>query len=129
MTFNKREIARRRTPGPWFKYPSNEFVGKFSSDHHVLAFANMFGVGGRDHRFHGMAPLKVKEGCRGFLRPSVPIQETAHNFVNSFLGQSYAAMHLRRGDFFEHCMHGHGSTRQVPCFMPLAQVAQCIHRR
>ncbi|GJP55127.1 hypothetical protein CLOM_g14114 [Closterium sp. NIES-68] len=129
INFAKREIARRRTPGPWFKYPAGDFLRKFNSDHHVIAFGNMFGVGGRELRFQGAAPLVVRPECRGLLQPSPAIQQAAVGFVNTYLGPSYAAVHLRRGDFFQHCIHGNGRLRPTPCYQPLAQVAACLHQR
>ncbi|CAI5967298.1 unnamed protein product [Closterium sp. NIES-65] len=185
MQFAKKEIARRRTPGPWFKYPAGDFLRKFNSDHHVIAFGNMFGVGGRELRFQGAAPLVVSPQCRGLLQPSPAIQvrgvwrrgggggekmgrgvgcgwegcwnvgergkrggscglwreglvssrqvaagrQAAVGFVNMYLGPSYAAVHLRRGDFFQHCIHGNGRLRPTPCYQPLHQVASCLHRR
>ncbi|CAI7900663.1 unnamed protein product, partial [Closterium sp. NIES-53] len=128
-SFAKHEIARKRTPSPWFKYPTAEFLRKFHGDHHVIAFANMFGVGGRELRFHGRAPLVVRPECRGLLQPSRAIQEAAVGFINTFLGSRFIAIHLRRGDFFHHCIHGDGSHRAVPCFHPIHQLARCLHSR
>ncbi|GJP51799.1 hypothetical protein CLOM_g10937 [Closterium sp. NIES-68] len=128
-SFAKHEVARKRTPGPWFKYPTAEFIRKFHGDHHVIAFANMFGVGGREFRFHGRAPLVVRRECRGLLQPSRAIQEAAVGFINTFLGSRFIAIHLRRGDFFHHCIHGDGSRRAVPCYHPIQQLAHCLHLR
>ncbi|CAI5522188.1 unnamed protein product [Closterium sp. Naga37s-1] len=127
-SFAKHEIARKRTPSPWFKYPTAEFLRKFHGDHHVIAFANMFGVGGRELRFHGRAPLVVRPECRGLLQPSRAIQEAAVGFINTFLGSRFIAIHLRRGDFFHHCIHGDGSRRAVPCFHPIHQLTLSFHQ-
>lgn len=128
ISFPKKEVAKRRTPGPWFKYPSGDFIRKFHSDHHLVAFGNMFGVGGRELRFEGAAPLLVKDTCRGFLVPSKAIQETAAGLINTYLGTGFMAVHLRRGDFFGHCLKG-ATPRRVPCWHPIRQVGRCLADR
>lgn len=60
---------------------------------------------------------------------AVRVQDVAVGFVNMFLGASYVAVHLRRGDFFGHCLRGPGRLRQVPCYFPMQQTARCLHAR
>eukprot|EP00271_Cylindrocystis_brebissonii_P002150 TRINITY_DN1252_c0_g1_i1.p1 TRINITY_DN1252_c0_g1~~TRINITY_DN1252_c0_g1_i1.p1 ORF type:complete len:557 (+),score=67.67 TRINITY_DN1252_c0_g1_i1:1875-3545(+) len=132
ITFTTTDIPPLRTSGPWFKYSSKDFLAKFAYKDDVIAFGNMFGVGGKDLRFEGSGPIKVAEECRYYLTPSPPILEAAQGFVNSYLGSRYLAVHLRRGDFFQHCMMSgqvRGQHAGHACFQPLQQVASCLAKR
>ncbi len=66
-----------------------------------------------------------------FIEPSTVfvmfVQETAAGFVNTYLGSSFSAAHLRRGDFFQHCLKGR--QKRVPCFHPVRQLADCLARK
>lgn len=131
IDFEKTEVPQFKTPGPWYKYSTKEFLDSFSYDDNVIAFGNMFGVGGRDLRFHGSGPIKVLDSCRYYLTPSRTVLRTATGFVNTFLGSNFMAVHLRRGDFFQHCTKKDATGRhgKFPCFHPLQQIANCIAKR
>lgn len=128
ILFAKPLIPDFRTPSPWFKYKSAEVKAKFSfPDAQVIAFGNMFGVGGADHRFRGSAPLAVSPKCKYYIMPSKPIMSVATGFINTYLGSKYISLHLRRGDFYDHCVIKGNSAK--PCYHPLQQLASCIERR
>eukprot|EP00897_Mesotaenium_endlicherianum_P009738 jgi/Mesen1/8793/ME000528S08190 len=133
VSFAVTDVAPLRTPGPWYKYPTRAFLEAFAlPDDDVLAFGNMFGVGGREHAFVGSLPLAVAPGCRYFLGPARHITKAAAGFANTFLGSAYMAVHLRRGDFFQHCLRGKKNSNADglhPCFFPLPQVARCLAAR
>lgn len=128
IKFKRTIIADLRTQGPWHKYKSKDFIAKFTFSDKIVAFGNMFGVGGADFRFRGSAPLVVSAECKYYLAPSPHILKMAAGFVNSFLGNNFMALHLRRGDFYQHCSRP-GAKGKRPCFHPLQQIASCLARR
>ena len=124
IVFDSVETPELRTTGPFYKYSSHDFRVLFASELPVIAFANMFGVGGGD-LWSAQGELMVKAGCGGILQPSQAIQKTSEGFINAYLGSSFAALHLRRGDFFYFCREGVGPDRG-PCMFPIAQVGRCL---
>eukprot|EP00850_Spirogloea_muscicola_P004734 SM000020S06084 [mRNA] locus=s20:921120:924078:- [translate_table: standard] len=126
--FPKAEMPATVFPNAWAKYSAAQFARLFACADRVLAFGNMYGVGGKELRFEGGAPLIMHPGCFGILQPSRAIQEAAVSFANAFLGTRFAAVHLRRGNFLGHCLRN-ASNRTSPCFQPLSQVGECLGDR
>ncbi|CAI5461112.1 unnamed protein product [Closterium sp. Yama58-4] len=161
--FAKTVIPEKRTPSPWFKYPSKEFISLFNYDDSVIAFGNMFGVSGQDLRFHHARPLVVLPGCKYYIMPSPMVRQAAAGFINSYLGSStsssfssdsstggdaaaggvraagdggaggaggggFMALHMRRGDFYQHCVNMKGHSK-FACYHPIRQLAACVARR
>ncbi|CAI5969175.1 unnamed protein product [Closterium sp. NIES-65] len=159
--FAKTVIPEKRTPSPWFKYPSKEFISLFNYDDSVIAFGNMFGVSGQDLRFHHARPLVVLPGCKYYIMPSPMVRQAAAGFINSYIGSStsssdnsnaggdaagggvraagdggaggtggggFMALHMRRGDFYQHCVNMKGHSK-FACYHPIRQLAACVARR
>ncbi|CAI7808324.1 unnamed protein product, partial [Closterium sp. NIES-54] len=160
--FAKTVIPEKRTPSPWFKYPSKEFISLFNYADSVIAFGNMFGVSGQDLRFHHARPLVVLPGCKYYIMPSPMVRQAAAGFINSYLGSStsssssssgnlggdsnggvraagdggaggaggggFMALHMRRGDFYQHCVNMKGHSK-FACYHPIRQLAACVARR
>ncbi|GJP60252.1 hypothetical protein CLOP_g17463 [Closterium sp. NIES-67] len=161
IQFARTVIPEKRTPSPWFKYPSKEFISLFSYDDSVIAFGNMFGVSGQDLRFHHARPLVVLPGCKYYIMPSPMVRQAAAGFINSYLGSTtgivsaggdagagvaggaaaaagsgasggagggFMALHMRRGDFYQHCVNMKGHSK-FACYHPIRQLAACVARR
>ncbi|GJP48813.1 hypothetical protein CLOM_g8093 [Closterium sp. NIES-68] len=156
IQFARTVIPEKRTPSPWFKYPSKEFISLFSYDDSVIAFGNMFGVSGQDLRFHHARPLVVLPGCKYYIMPSPMVRQAAAGFINSYLGSTtgivsaggdagagvaggaaaaagsgasggagggFMALHMRRGDFYQHCVNMKGHSK-FACYHPIRQLAR-----
>eukprot|EP00271_Cylindrocystis_brebissonii_P012224 TRINITY_DN3042_c0_g1_i2.p1 TRINITY_DN3042_c0_g1~~TRINITY_DN3042_c0_g1_i2.p1 ORF type:complete len:624 (+),score=43.55 TRINITY_DN3042_c0_g1_i2:135-2006(+) len=92
------------------RLPLAEFNRLFASvDEEVFSFGDLFPIDGISeipHQFLGVEdPLELAaEGpCAMAMRPDEAILESARGFIRSHIGDDpYLAVHLRRGDFWEH---------------------------
>lgn len=70
----------------------------------------------------------LKTACSNIWQPPPPVANFVNGFIDTFLGNDYAALHLRRGDFAMTYLK-EGSTKKTTAFLPIVTVARFITRR
>ncbi|CAL9215321.1 unnamed protein product [Arabidopsis halleri] len=104
------------------KRTSQEVVEKFKSDDGVIAIGDVFYADmEQDLVMQPGGPINHK--CKTLIEPSRLILVTAQRFIQTFLGNNFISLHLRRHGFLKFC-----NAKSPSCFYPIPQAADCISR-
>ncbi|CAN4085096.1 unnamed protein product [Withania somnifera] len=122
VSMNKLEAAWTEDVKKPKKRTVQDIIAKFSMDDDVIAIGDVFFADvEKDWVMQPGGPISHK--CKTLIEPSRLIMLTAQRFVQTFLGDDFIALHLRRHGFLKFC-----NGKKPSCFYPVPQAAECINR-
>ncbi|CAI7790791.1 unnamed protein product [Closterium sp. NIES-54] len=98
----------------------------------VLSLGNIYGFslyGRAGQMLHATKP-PFRTSCLDLWEPPPVVRRFVSGFVDTFLGDDFAAVHMRRGDFSHaYLRHEEKEQDRDPAFLPIATIARYIVSR